>query len=76
MRIRFHNKNSIVKENVESFPRTIISFRFEKVLVDDRIIRLVPQLLGKPFYKKKKLPVAVNLVAKKLKEEVVILVIS
>jgi hypothetical protein len=38
--------------------------------VDDRIVRLVPQLLGKPFYKKKKLPVPVNLVASKLKEEV------
>jgi hypothetical protein len=47
--------------------------RFDKVLVDDRIVRLVPQLLGKPFYKKKKLPVPVNLVASKLKEEVRIL---
>jgi Ribosomal protein L1p/L10e family len=43
------------------------------VLVDDRIIRLVPNLLGKPFYKKKKLPVSINLTSKKLKEEVRIL---
>ena len=44
--------------------------RFDKVLADERIVRLVPQLLGKPFYKKKKLPVAVRMVASKLKEEV------
>jgi len=44
--------------------------RFERVLVDDRVIRLVPQFLGKPFYKKRKLPVAVDLTKTDLKKEI------
>lgn len=44
--------------------------RFDKVLVDDRIIRLIPQFLGGCFYKKGKFPVAVNLKKKNVKEEI------
>ena len=47
-----------------------MTFRFDRVLVDDRIIRRVPQFLGKPFYKKKKIPVPVNLTKQNLKDEV------
>merc|ERR1711973_886084 len=47
-----------------------LSDRFDKVLVDDRIIRLVPQFLGKHFYAKKKFPVQVNLKKKNLKDEI------
>ena len=48
-------------------------FRFDKVLVDDRIIRLIPQFLGGCFYKKGKFPVAVNLKKKNVKEEVILI---
>jgi len=44
--------------------------RFEKVLVDDRIIRLIPQFLGNAFYKRNKFPVQVSLTKKNLKEEI------
>ena len=47
-----------------------IIIRIDKVLVDERIIRLIPQFLGSVFYKKKKFPVAVNLTKKNLKDEV------
>jgi len=40
------------------------------VLVDDRIIRLIPQFLGGIFYKKKKFPVPVKLTKKNLQDEV------
>ena len=41
--------------------------RFDLFLADDRIIRLVPQFLGKCFYKRKKIPLQINLKAKDLK---------
>ena len=44
--------------------------RFDLFLADARIIRLLPPFLGKPFYKRKKLPVQVDLTAKNLKKEV------
>jgi len=44
--------------------------RFDKVLVDDRIIRLIPQFLGGVFYKKNKMPVQVSLTKKNLKQEI------
>ena len=40
------------------------------MLVDDRVIRLIPQFLGSAFYKKNKLPVQVSLTKKNLKDEV------
>ena len=43
--------------------------KFDLFLADARIIRLLPQFLGKPFYKRKKLPQQINLQAKDLKEE-------
>jgi len=46
-----------------------LSNRFDKFLADDRIIRFLPQFLGKHFYKKKKLPIQVNLSVKDLKSE-------
>lgn len=49
--------------------KTQLCHRFEHFLADDRIIRLLPQFLGKPFYKRKKLPVQVNLLAKDLPAE-------
>jgi len=42
---------------------------YDQFLADDRIIRLLPQFLGKPFYKRKKLPIQVNLSAKDLPGE-------
>jgi len=44
--------------------------RFDKFLADDRIIRLLPPLLGKAFYKRKKLPLQVNLKANNLANEI------
>jgi len=44
--------------------------RFDKVLVDDRIIRLIPQFLGAPFYRKNMMPVQVCLTKKDLKQEI------
>ncbi|XP_023336373.1 ribosomal L1 domain-containing protein 1 [Eurytemora carolleeae] len=44
--------------------------RVDKVLVDDRIIRLIPQFLGGIFYKKKKFPVPVKLTKKNLQDEI------
>jgi len=49
--------------------KTQLCHRFDRFLADDRIIRLLPQFLGKPFYKRKKLPVQVNLLAKDLPAE-------
>ncbi len=49
--------------------KTALVHRFDKFLVDDRIARLVPKFLGKPFYKRKKIPVPVNLQAKDLAAE-------
>jgi len=43
--------------------------KFDIFLVDERILRLVPMFLGKPFYKKKRIPVPVNLKAMDLKKE-------
>jgi len=39
-------------------------------LADARIMRLLPPLLGKAFYKRKKLPVQVNLLSKSLSAEI------
>lgn len=44
--------------------------KFDKFLADARIIRLLPQFLGKHFYSRKKIPVQVNLSAKDLAAEV------
>ena len=35
--------------------------KFDLFLADDRIIRLLPQFLGKNFYKRKKIPLQINL---------------
>ena len=34
--------------------KTALVMKFDKFLVDDRIVRLVPKFLGKPFYKRKR----------------------
>jgi len=44
--------------------------RFDVFLADDRITRLLPKFLGKPFYARKKFPVPVNLKAKALSAEI------
>lgn len=49
--------------------KTQLVHRFDKFLADARIIRLLPPLLGKAFYKRKMLPVQVNLNAKNLSAE-------
>eukprot|EP00092_Neocalanus_flemingeri_P011912 GFUD01012844.1.p1 GENE.GFUD01012844.1~~GFUD01012844.1.p1 ORF type:complete len:551 (-),score=232.75 GFUD01012844.1:91-1743(-) len=49
--------------------KTQLCHRFDQFLADDRIIRMLPQFLGKAFYKRKKLPVQVNLLAKDLPAE-------
>ena len=49
--------------------KTQLCHMFDQFLADDRIIRLLPQFLGKPFYKRKKLPIQVNLSAKDLPGE-------
>jgi len=49
--------------------KTQLCQRFDLFLADARIIRLLPQFLGKAFYKRKKLPVQVDLTAKDLKKE-------
>jgi len=50
--------------------KTQLCQRFDLFLADARIIRLLPQCLGKPFYKRKKLPIQVDLTAKDLKGEI------
>jgi len=49
--------------------KTQLCHMFDQFLADDRIIRLLPPFLGKPFYKRKKLPMQVNLSAKDLPAE-------
>merc|ERR1740122_842695 len=49
--------------------KTQLCHRFDLFLADARIIRLLPQFLGKPFYKRKKLPIQVDLNCKDLKGE-------
>jgi len=49
--------------------KTQLCHMFDQFLADDRIIRLLPQFLGKPFYKRKKMPIQVNLSAKDLPGE-------
>jgi len=44
--------------------------KFDLFLVDERILRLIPKFLGKPFYRRKKLPISVNLRANDLKKEI------
>ena len=44
--------------------KTQLSNKFDLFLADDRIIRLLPKFLGKPFYSRKKLPLQINLQAK------------
>ena len=60
------SRDFFIVHNMNSY----IIIRIDKVLVDERIIRLIPQFLGSVFYKKKKFPVAVNLTKKNLKDEV------
>ena len=43
--------------------KTALCHRFDKFLVDERILRLVPKFLGKPMFKRKRFPVPVNLSA-------------
>ena len=43
--------------------------KFDLFLADDRIIRLLPQFLGKNFYKRKKIPLQINLRHKDLQAE-------
>merc|ERR1719469_1316646 len=50
--------------------KTQLCHRFDLFLADARIIRLLPQFLGKPFYKRKKLPLQIDLNSKDLKAEV------
>merc|ERR1719509_493629 len=50
--------------------KTQLCHRFDLFLADARIIRLLPQFLGKPFYKRKKLPIQIDLNSKDLKAEV------
>ncbi|KAL5017819.1 hypothetical protein ScPMuIL_003541 [Solemya velum] len=47
-----------------------LSNRFDVYLADERIVRLLPSLLGKNFYGRKKHPVQVNLIADDLKTEI------
>ena len=51
--------------------KTALFHRFDKFLVDDRILRLVPKFLGKQMYKRKRFPVPVKLGAGDLKAEIV-----
>merc|ERR1719319_669547 len=50
--------------------KTQLCHRFDLFLADAHIIRLLPQFLGKPFYKRKKLPIQIDLNSKDLKAEV------
>lgn len=47
-----------------------LSNEFDVFLADSRIIRLLPSLLGKNFYGRKRNPIQVDLEAKDLKEEI------
>ena len=49
--------------------KTALCHSHEAFLVDERILRLVPKFLGKPFYKRKKFPMAVNMTAGDLKKQ-------
>jgi len=49
--------------------KTQLCHRFDQFLADARVIRLLPQFLGKAFYKRKKLPIQVNLQASDLPAE-------
>jgi len=49
--------------------KTQLCHRFDQFLADARVIRLLPQFLGKAFYKRKKLPMQINLQAKDLPAE-------
>merc|ERR1711910_310310 len=44
--------------------KTALCHRHEAFLADVRIVRLLPKFLGKPFYKRKKFPIQVDLQAK------------
>merc|ERR1712141_875881 len=44
--------------------------KFDIFLVDERILRLVPKFLGKPFYSKKRIPIPVDLTTADLKNEI------
>ena len=46
-----------------------LSNKFDLFLADDRIIRLLPQFLGKNFFKRKKIPLQINLRHKDLQAE-------
>ena len=50
--------------------KTALCHRFDKFIVDERILRLVPKFLGKPMFKRKRFPVPVNLNAGDLKAEI------
>ena len=49
--------------------KTALVHRHEAFLADVRIVRLLPKFLGKPFYKRKKFPIQVNLQAHDLQKE-------
>ena len=40
--------------------KTALCHKFDLFLADDRIVKFIPQFLGKPFYKRKKFPVPVS----------------
>lgn len=71
-----HNAAGLVNEVIplrqlkveykEHEAKRILSSRVDVVLCDDTVLRFVPKFLGKHFYKKKKIPVQVNLKAKDL----------
>ncbi|XP_071548612.1 uncharacterized protein [Panulirus ornatus] len=71
-----HNAAGLVNEVIplrqlkveykEHEAKRILSSRADVVLCDDTVLRFVPKFLGKHFYKKKKIPVQVNLKAKDL----------
>jgi ribosome biogenesis protein UTP30 len=50
--------------------KTALCHRHEIFLADERIVRLLPKFLGKPFYKRKRFPMPVDLTAKDLSKEV------
>jgi len=50
--------------------KTALCHLYDHFLADSRIIRLLPQFLGKAFYKRKKFPIQVNLEAKELSKEI------
>jgi len=50
--------------------KTALCHLYDQFLADDRIIRFLPQFLGKAFYKRKKFPVQVSLTTSNLAKEI------